>query len=188
MEPANDAGRSRWKGAGPGLGFTMARRIRDLLATDVERAWWSRRTCDAMRAVRAEYPWLITDGTAIVAEPGGDLAWWTFAGKGVNATLATALQARIEGKVGHDNFAVTVETGTTLAELEALIASLRSRPAEDLRPAIAPDALAAMKFADCVPRELAERMLQVRGRDAHGITTVLAEPVRVAVNPVANSR
>jgi len=166
----------------------MSRRIRDLLATDVEREWWSRRTCDAMTAIRAEYPWLMTDGTAIVAEPGGDLAWWTFAGKGVNAALASALQARIEGKVGHDNFAVRIETGPTLADLEAMIASLRGQPATDLRPAIDPDAVAALKFTDCIPPDLAERMLQDRSRDAHGLATVLAEPVRAVVTPGTNGR
>jgi ATP-dependent Lhr-like helicase len=188
VEPAADAGRSRWKGAGPGLGFTMARRIRDLLATDVEREWWSRRTCDTMTVIRAEYPWLVTDGTAIVAEPGGELAWWTFAGKAVNGTLAAAIQARFDGKVGHDNFAVRIETGTTLADLEALIADFRSQPCEDLHPVIAPDAVAALKFADCVPPVLAERMLQNRSRDAHGLATVLASPVRAVVTPGTNGR
>lgn len=186
VEPAADAGRSRWKGAGPGLGFAMYRRIRDLLATDVEREWWSQRARDAMAASRAEYPWLTTDGTVVVTEPGGDLAWWTFAGKGVNAAVASALQARIEGKVGHDNFAVRIETGPALADLEAMIASLRGQPATDLRPAIDPDAVAALKFTDCIPPDLAERMLQDRGRDGHGLAALLAEPVRAVVNPVTN--
>jgi len=188
VEPAADAGRTRWKGAGPGLGFTMARRIRDLLATDVEREWWSRRARDAMTASRAEYPWLTTDATVVVTEPGDDLAWWTFAGKAVNAALASALQARMTGKVSHDNFAVRIETGPTLADLEAMIASLHGQPATDLRPAIDPDAVAALKFADCIPPDLAERMLQDRGRDAHGLATVLAEPVRVVVSPATDGR
>jgi len=181
VEPAVDAGRSRWKGMGPGLGFTMCRRIRDLLATDVERQCWSRRARDGMAAIRAEYPWLPAEGTVIVAEPGGELAWWTFAGKGVNATLATALQARIEARVGHDNFAVKIEAAATPGDLEALITDVRSQPAADLRPAIDPDAVAALKFADCIPPELAERMLQERVRDAGGTAAVLADPIRIAV-------
>ncbi len=181
VEPAADTGRSRWKGMGPGLGFTMCRRIRDLLATDGERKWWSQRARDGMTAIRADYPWLSTDGTVIVTEASGEVTWWTFAGKGVNATLASTLQARIEGKVGHDNFAVKVEAGVTPGDLDGLIADIRNQPAAELRPAIDPAAVATLKFADCVPPALAERMLQVRLRDADGTAAVLAEPTRIVV-------
>jgi ATP-dependent Lhr-like helicase len=166
---------------GPGLGFTMCRRIRDLLATDGERKWWSQRARDGMTAIRADYPWLSTDGTVIVTEASGEVTWWTFAGKGVNATLASTLQARIEGKVGHDNFAVKVEAGVTPGDLDGLIADIRNQPAAELRPAIDPAAVATLKFADCVPPALAERMLQVRLRDADGTAAVLAEPTRIVV-------
>jgi ATP-dependent Lhr-like helicase len=178
VEPAADAGRSKWKSLGPGLGFAMCRRVRDLLATDIEREWWSRRAKDAMTAARADYPWLTTEGTAVLMEPNGDLMWWTFAGRSVNATLATAVQAHITGKVAHDNFAVKIETGSSMAEMEACIAALRNQPRDELLPEIDADAVTALKFSDCLPPERAQRMLQRRATDRESLAAVLTEPVR----------
>jgi len=187
VEPAADAGRSRWKGGGPGLGFTMCRRIRHLLAADIERDWWSQRATDALTALRAEYPWLSADGTVLLVD-GDGLAWWTFAGRAVNATLAAAMQARVDGKITHDNFAVKVEAGSAPADVESVIADIRHLPAEDLLPAVDPDAVAALKFADCIPPDLAERMLRERGKDSPAIAAVLKEPMRsVVVTPSAAS-
>ena len=71
-----------------------------------------------MAAVRGEHAWLPAAGTAVVID-GSGFTWWTFAGRGVNATLAAAIQTRIAGKVGHDNFAIKVEAEATPAEIEA---------------------------------------------------------------------
>ena len=177
-EPAADAGRSRWKGLGPSLGFVMCRRIRDMLATAVEREWWSRRAREAITEARADYPWLTTEATTVLAEPNESMSWWTFAGRSVNAALAAAVRSRIEGKVVHDNFAVKIETGSSMADLEACIADIRRQPIESLLPEIDADAVTALKFSDCIPREMAERMLQRRATDQAALATVLAEPVR----------
>lgn len=67
-----------------------------------------------------------------------------------------------------------------------MIVSLCGQPATDLRPTIDPNAIAALKFADCIPTALAERMLHDRARDAHGLAALLAEPVRAVVNPATN--
>jgi ATP-dependent Lhr-like helicase len=156
----------------------MCRRIRNLLATDVQREWWSRRARDTLAEARLEYPWLTTDGTTVTAEPNGELCWWTFAGRAVNASLATALQNQIAGKISHDNYAVKIEAGTTMADIEPLVVALRRAPPETLLPTIDADALTALKFSDCLPPELAQRMLQVRAMDMAGLNAVVAEPVR----------
>lgn len=178
-EPAADAGRSRWKGLGPSVGFVMCRRIRDMLATDVEREWWSRRAREAITEARADYPWLTTEATTVLAEPNESMSWWTFAGRSVNAALATAVRSRIEGKVVHDNFAIKIETGSSLADLEACIADIRRQPIESLLPEIDADAVTALKFSDCIPRGLAEQMLQRMAADPSAITIVLSEQVRL---------
>jgi ATP-dependent Lhr-like helicase len=178
VEPAADGGRSRWRSPGVGLSFTMCRRVRDLLATDVEREWWSRRARETLAEARLEYPWLTTEGTTVSAEPNGDLCWWTFAGRAVNASLSTALQNQIEGKISHDNYAVKIETGATMAEVEVLVAELRRVAPETLLPTIDADAITALKFSDCLPRDLAHRMLQVRAMDVVGLHSVLTQPVR----------
>lgn len=178
VEPATLAGQSKWKSLGPGLGFTMCRRIRDLLASNVEREWWSTRAKNAFVAARAEYPWLTTAGSTVTTEPNGDLMWWTFAGRAVNASLATALQSRISGKIAHDNFAVKIETGSTLSDLEAHIADIRAQDRKELLPEIDADAILALKFSDCIPPNRATHMLQVRAADGPALDVVLSEPTR----------
>lgn len=178
VEPAADAGRSRWRSSGVGLGFTMCRRIRDLLATEVQREWWSQRARQAIAEARMEYPWLTAEGTVVTLEQQGELCWWTFAGRTVNASLSTALQQRITGKISHDNFAVKIETGATMADIEGFVTELRQTNPEALLPEIDADAITSLKFSDCLPRDLAHRMLQVRAMDVAGLRSVLADPVR----------
>jgi ATP-dependent Lhr-like helicase len=156
----------------------MCRRIRDMLATDVEREWWSRRAREAITEARADYPWLTTEASTVLAEPNESMSWWTFAGRSVNAALATAVRSRIEGKVVHDNFAVKIETGRSMAELKACIADIHRQPIEDLLPEIDADAVSALKFSDCLPPEMAQRILQRRATDRASLATVLTEPVR----------
>ncbi len=178
VEPAADAGRSRWRSPGLGLSFTMCRRIRNLLADDVQREWWSRRAADALAEARAEYAWLDTGGTAVVLQPRGELFWWTFAGRAVNASLAAAIQEQITGKISHDNFAVKIETGADTGETEGHIRALLGADPDALLPEINAEAIAGLKFADCLPPELAQRMLQVRAMNVDGLRAVLGEPVR----------
>jgi hypothetical protein len=92
--------------------------------------------------------------------------------------MATALQQRITGKISHDNFAVKIETGATMADIEGFAAELRQTNPEALLPEIDADAITALKFSDCLPRDLAHRMLQVRAIDAPALRTLLSEPVR----------
>jgi ATP-dependent Lhr-like helicase len=156
----------------------MCRRVRDLLATDVQREWWSRRAREAITEARMEYPWLTTEGTSVTLEPHNELWWWTFAGRAANASLATALEQRIAGKISHDNFAVKIETGEAMADIEGHIAELRRADPGSLLPGINADAIMGLKFSDCLPRDLAHRMLQVRATDVGGLRTVLSETVR----------
>ncbi len=178
VEPATDTGRSRWRSTGVGLSFTMCRRIRGLLASDTDRDWWSRRATDAISAVRSEYPWLPGNGTVVTIGPQGECSWWTFAGRAVNAGLKTAIQARVTGQVGHDNFAIRVETGATAAEFEVILRDVVGTAPELLLPEINADAITALKFSDCLPPEVAQRMLQARAMDLDGLTRTLADPPR----------
>ena len=184
VEPAADAGRSRWRSGGVGLSFTMCRRIRDLLASDVQREWWSQRARDAVGEARMDYPWLTTEGTVVTLEPRGELYWWTFAGRAANASLSTALQDRIAGKLSHDNFAVKIEAGSTMAEIEPHILDVRQSDPNTLLPEINAEAIIGLKFSDCLPSEIAQRMLQLRAMDVAALRIVMSEPVRFVASDV----
>ena len=100
VEPAEDAGRSRWRGGGQFLGHDLCRAIRRVLAGDAASPGWSRRAVARMEAIRAEYPWLTGDEANVLLAAGDEAAWWTFAGGRANAALAHEL-ATAAGREGH---------------------------------------------------------------------------------------
>ena len=72
----------------------------------------------------------------------------------------------------------------SMTDIEGFVTELRQTPPEALLPEIDADAITSLKFSDCLPRDLAHRMLQVRAMDAAGVRTVFSEPVRfVTVDP-----
>ena len=91
VEPAEDDGRSRWRGEGQFLGHELCRAIRRLLAGDEVSPRWSRRAVAQMEAVRAEFPWLTGDDANVLSLGRREAAWWTFAGGRANAALAHEL-------------------------------------------------------------------------------------------------
>jgi len=64
-----------------------------------------------------------------------------------------------------------------MAEIEPLVFELRRVAPETLLPTIDADAITALKFSDCLPPALAQRMLQVRAMDVAGVRDVFSEPV-----------
>ena len=178
VEPSTDAGRSRWRGGGGGLGFDICRRIRELLVSDTERDCWSQRARSKLAEARLEYPWLASDATTVLLGSDGELTWWTFAGRRANASLATALDRRIEARITSDNFAVKIEAHAPQADVEQAITELRTADPASLLPSIDADALTALKFVNCLPPALAQQMLQQRVLDEHGLRGALREPCR----------
>jgi len=181
VEPTTDTGRTRWRGGGLGLGHDMCQRIRDLLASDDVRDCWSQRARQQLAQTRSEYPWITRDATTVLLEPDGELVWWTFAGSRTNASLVGGLHEQIEGRITHDNFAVKIETGCTMADLEPILARLRTTEPADLLPPIDADAITSLKFNNCLSRDLAQQMLQQRALDEQGLGKTLQLPVRFTV-------
>jgi len=177
-EPATDPGTSRWRSNGPGLSYALCQRMRALLADDGERPGWSSRAREAIRTARDEFPWVSVDATTMVGARQRDLKWWTFAGRAANAGLAAAIGRRIAGSATFDNFSVTIEDGQESDSLADILASLPGLADEEFLPVIDTDAVNALKFADCLPRDMATRMLQLRSSDIPALRRVVAEPVR----------
>ena len=178
VEPTTDQGVSRWRSNGPGLSFALCQRMRRLLVEDTDGEGWSNRAREAMRSAREDFPWVSLDATTLVNDRHRDLKWWTFAGRAANAGIAAALGRRIPGAVNHDNLTVTIENGLEIEGLDDALATLPSLSDEDFLPDIDADAITGLKFSDCLPRDLATRMLQVRSSDLPSIRGVLAEPMR----------
>jgi serine/threonine protein kinase len=71
-----------------------------------------------------------------------------------------------------------IADGLGLEDLDAVLASLPALSDDEFLPTVDTDAVRALKFSDCLPPEMATRMLQVRSSDLAGIRAVLAEPMR----------
>lgn len=178
VEPTSDPGKSRWRSNGPGLSSPLCQRMRKLLAEEGDREGWSSRAREAMHAARAEFPWVSTDATTMVHDRQRDLKWWTFAGRAANAGLAAAIGRRIPGAATFDNLSVTIQDGLEIADLADTLAALPGLANDEFLSDIDAEAVSALKFSDCLPREMATRMLQRRSSDLPAIRAVLAEPMR----------
>lgn len=178
VEPTADTGESRWRSNGPGLAYPLCQRMLKLLAEDTDRDCWSSRARDALRGARAEFPWASLDATVVTRKWQSDLQWWTFAGRAANAGIAAALGHRLPGAVKFDNLTVTIENGLRLDGLDETLAALPRLSDDDFLPTIDSDAVNGLKFSDCLPREMATKMLQVRASDLPAIRATLAQPIR----------
>src|SRR6185369_17771064 len=109
VEASKEKGRSRWKGKGQALSFRLCQAIKQVLAMDDEREYWSYRARQQMTSVRSEFAWLERDGTALVRDDNGTTEWWTFAGLAANATLGSELAQVTKSRVTYDSFSIIFE-------------------------------------------------------------------------------
>ncbi|MHB8973732.1 MAG: DEAD/DEAH box helicase [Pirellulaceae bacterium] len=178
VEASEDLGRTRWKGQGQGLSFRLCQTIKQVLAGDETRPYWSQRAQDRLREIRGEYAWLHPEGSVVLTGPDSGTQWWTFAGFRANACIAPHLAQLTQQTTTHDSLAIRFGTTLLPDELDRAIRELRSVNAADLVPAIEPAAVEGLKFSECLPPGLAIQVLQSRTRDPVGVSTLLREPIR----------
>ncbi len=179
VEATDSIGRTRWKGAGQGLGFRLSRAIKSILSAEIGKSYWSQRASERMGGIREQYDWLDPEqNTARHAET-GELQWWTFAGNRVNAALAHELAQATQTFVSYDNFSLTLESAVKLPEFKAAITAMRQQDVAVMHPVIDEACLDGLKFSDCLPPDLATKMLERRLQDQQSTRTVLAEEVRM---------
>lgn len=113
-----------------------------------------------MDELREEYEWIEPRSTFLIKYD--DYAiWWTFAGKLVNAAMATALSGEA-GKVVSDNLSISF-SGTV--ELDSIRTAIRDAVLTDPVKLFVPleeSFVNELKFSECLPQnvkeiELAER-------------------------------
>jgi ATP-dependent Lhr-like helicase len=134
-----------------------------------------------MESVRAEYPWLTGDEADVLLAGGDESAWWTFAGGRANAALAHELATRLDAKVTSDNFAVRFPPALGADTIEVALDGLRlADPGSLLAPA-GEQAIDGLKFSECLPRDLAARVVRARLADGRGVAGVLGRATRSVV-------
>jgi ATP-dependent Lhr-like helicase len=179
VEATEETGRSRWRGGGPTLGFRLGQAMRAVLAGEDNSPRWSRRAVGRLAGVRQGHAFVHAGGPTLLSRSPGEVEWWTFAGTRANATLAGELAGPCGGRVDYDGLAVTVEGGGGLSEVAARVQELASRDPCSMTPRVAEEALEGLKFARCLPKELALATLTSRLRDSSGVRTLSSQPMRV---------
>jgi ATP-dependent Lhr-like helicase len=179
VEPAEDIGRSRWRGEGQFLSRQICGSIRRILAGDEISPRWSRRAVAQFEAVRAEFPWLVEDEENVLVVARGVPVWWTFGGGRANLAIAHELAQRTGARITSDNFAVRFPAQFDVSAAEAQIRSLVNVPPDQMVPQADEQALEGLKFSECLPHELATRVVQARLSDERGVADVIGRLARI---------
>lgn len=174
VEPTDEKGRSRWLGAGQFLSFTVCRAIRSVLASNEEQLRWSQRARSRIAELRGDFPWVSHNQTTLVARSNREIEWWTFAGGIANTILGSHLGKG--SRLKPDNCSIKL-SGDTLTEAEAGVSSLLQ--GQGLRAIPNEEAIANLKFVDCLPRELAQEIYVTRFNDTTAIGALQSEGIRL---------
>jgi ATP-dependent Lhr-like helicase len=181
VEPAEDAGRSRWRGQGQYLSHELCRSIRQLLAGEAASPSWSRRAVAQIQEIRSDFAWLAGDESNVLASAGGEVAWWTFAGGKANAALAHELGRRLDMRTTSDNFMVKFPPHQQVGPVEQEIRRLAAVDPRSLHPPVSDSARDELKFAVCLPVELADRVARERLSDPGAVAGALTRPTRIVI-------
>jgi ATP-dependent Lhr-like helicase len=182
VEATEAKGRSRWKGEGQRLTFRLCQQIKQVLAADDNRAYWSNRARRQIEEVRSEFAWLSHEGTAIVQGENDEVKWWTFAGAGANTTLAYELSQALKSQVTYDSFAVTFARYLSVDVIEQALYELLVHDVKEMHPAVEEHAIDGLKFSACLPPELAIHMLESRLGNLSAVENTLHQPQRIVVS------
>jgi ATP-dependent Lhr-like helicase len=186
VEPTKEDGRSRWLGSGQALRFELCQAIAAVLAGREMPSFCSKRAATRLAEVRTDFGWLMSGQTALVTERDGRVRWWTFGGLHANAALAAGLRALGATTARLDNFSIGLEGDVP----SPMFGDLRARAeAGTLWSPVDERAVAGLKFNECLPSDVAVRMLSHRTTDRDGIRRVLDQPLaRVALSPSEPAR
>lgn len=188
VQASSERGKSRWRGEGQFLSYPVCQAIRRILVSNDDRPGWSQRARKEMATVREDYAWMGAEGTTLRADP-GSVEWWTFGGGKANAALATALEGLLDATAKPDNFRVRVTTlggPTALDQVMKALDELRKCDPGSLLPRIEQSALDGLKFAACLPPDVATRALQKRMADPAAVVLVARGKAFVEWTPKGN--
>lgn len=174
VTPSADQGRSRWAGAGQPIRYELCQAMRDVMLGAELPATLSARAVSALADLRQDFSWLEA-GKTVVQPDKGLVRWWTFGGLFANSALATYFRQR--GYTASPNnlaIRITTEFGSAISQL---LEDLRASGAEALAPEVSEKALDGLKFNECLPQELATRVLELRMTDADAVRRVLTEQI-----------
>ena len=175
--PDKGAGKSRWRGDARALPAAICRQTRAVLCGSEPQARLSQRAGRQLAQLRREFAWIDPDATTIVRTD-DEIRWWTFAGLRANAQIADALGPLAAGAQSLDNLSLVLASGQPLDGIAARLKRLQHDPLgfSDSR---AGELASNLKFADCLPTEIAREVVGRRSADSDSVARAVYEPRRV---------
>ncbi|MEZ6036553.1 MAG: DEAD/DEAH box helicase [Planctomycetota bacterium] len=178
VAPAPAGGRSRWCGGSRSLHFEHARAIRRVLATGKLAGTPSHRAQAELEELRDELSWVDELGTVIVHGKDGECRWWTFAGLRANTMLAEALGDLVAAPQVRDNLALPLVRGTDAGQLRKRLSEVAATTGTGES---SERAIQGLKFHQCLPEEMAAKLMRARASDERAWRAVVSEPLRAIV-------
>lgn len=160
--PSDGRGKSRWQGGRAGMSWRLARAVHAILTDADEPRFWSERARTAMGSLRAAYGFLRKDRDVVVYDQGrSETRWHTFAGGLVNTALADTLAAAGWRDVSATDFWIQL-SGTS--DARRMVEAACSMDVGNIRSCfrVSDDYLENLKFSECLPVDLARRILRNR--------------------------
>lgn len=178
VSPEQERGISRWLGLGRPLSFDLCRKIRTVLTDQANYPFLARRATDALAEAREEFCWVKPDAVCVRTPAGEERTEiWTYAGQNVNSSLSNALSHAAGKTASVDNFRLRI-TGVFLADVvQQWFSQMRELGPMPPAPADLAAILERLKFRQCLPKELAERMLTLRLMPGREGTAPFEEPI-----------
>ena len=175
VEPAEVTGRSKWLGEGQPLSAPLCDAIRNVLAgEDPPGVTLTSRAVAGLEQLRSSFRWVRPGRTAVVSASDG-LVWWTFAGLHANAGIMAGMGSLLGG-IRPDNLAIKLDPD--MATLERIRGWVDALDPETLPGSwIATDLAAKLKFADCLPEDVALDVAAARVSDPDGVSRMIREPI-----------
>ena len=180
VRPAESGLVARWMGQPVLRERALCEAMREVLTSDDEDPWWSRRAREAIAAARAEHEFLPREGSCLTDAPGG-FRWWTFAGGAANQLIARSLSSIVGDGVTADDLGVNLRgaAGQSEVGVRHALAALASRGRPDAfdarRAALdAADATRLTKFQPCLTPAMAGDLLAERLFDVETARAVVA--------------
>lgn len=107
------------------------------------------------------------------------MAWWAFARGRANAAIAHELGSRLDARATSDNFAVRFAPGQPLDRVEREVHRLADADPRSLGVPVRESARNELKFADCLPAELADRAIRERLDDPAAVADAFERTLRI---------
>jgi ATP-dependent Lhr-like helicase len=179
VEPAEHGVYPRWFGRPMLMSRALCQAMREVLVSDEERPFWSKRARAVIATMRASHAFLHDEAMPLVEESSGVVKWWTFAGGRANRLLAGLLKKRLGERVTAANEVIrfSAEAGASLVGIREAIRELALGESLTWREAAGlvdlSEEMRVSKFQPCLPDEVARELVARELMDVDGARWVL---------------